>query len=126
MKLYSCLLANGDYKRIMFIHRWCWCGVKYKSSIIRRLSIGLGGKFFTYKFSKWLCALWSGAPCRRSRDVLFSTMQKNISLKHSYTIIKMDMAKNDDNQRHFSWFYKVGNLWKINGIKCICAKIMTI
>lgn len=41
------------------------------------MSIGLGGKFFMYKFSKWLCALWSGAPCRRSKDVLFSTMQKN-------------------------------------------------
>jgi len=56
----------------------------------------------------------------------FPICKKIVSLKHSYTIIKMDVAKNDDNQRHFSWFYKVGNLWKINGIRCICAKIVTI
>ncbi len=32
----------------------------------------------------------------------FPPCKKIVSLKHSHTIIKMDVAKDDDNQRHFS------------------------
>ncbi len=76
------------------------------------MSIGLGGKFFMYKFSKWLCALWNGAPCRRSRDILFSTMQKNYKFETFIYNNKNGCDKKWWEPKPFSWFYKVGNCEK--------------